>query len=111
MRSPDSGHIPLKDNLSQVNQGYILAKVLYRLHVMGGKNDSGTISFKFEYFTLHQISIDRVKTTERFIENQQFRVMQNGSHKLYFLSHPFRQFFHFFIPPILYFKFLEPGFK
>ena len=37
--------------------------------------------------------------------------MENGSDKLHLLSHSLGEFFHLFVPPILYFKFLEPKFQ
>jgi hypothetical protein len=65
---------------------------------------------KIEDFFFDEVRINRVKTTERFIENDQRRIVKDSSNKLKLLTHPFTEVFDFFVPPGLHFEFFKPHF-
>ena len=106
--APDIEHFSLQHHLRFVNERNVVAQFFYRFHVVGGKDDGFSFIFKAKHFIFYDFGIHGVESAERFVENQQIRIMDDGGNKLHFLLHPFREFFHFAVVPACNIKSIEP---
>ena len=87
----------------------MIAERLNRLHPVGGENDRAAALFQPQNLIRNQLGIHRVETGEWLIENNQFRLVKDGTDKLHFLCHTLREVLYFLIPPVLNLKSLEPN--
>ena len=73
-----------------VDEGDAVAQFLDRSHVMGREQDGGTLVAQFEYRLFQEVGVDGVETAERLIEDEDFRLVDDGGDELDFLLHAFR---------------------
>src|SRR3989454_1258661 len=69
----------------------LLAQLLGLLHVMGREQDGLPAMAHVEHRVLHHLSVHRIESRERFVENQEVRVVEHRRNELHFLLHPLRQ--------------------
>ena len=76
---------------------------------MGREENSGVaFRLEFEDDLADALGIDRIKTAQRFVQNQQPRFMQHRKDELNFLSHPLAHFADFLVPPTVDLQTVEP---
>src|SRR6185437_9032168 len=95
----------IQDLFSIIYQNNIVTNFFHLFHAMCTENNGGSFLCKFENFIFNEIAVYRIQAAERFIKNQQLRIMKNSCYKLQFLSHSLAQVIHLFIPPASHFKF------
>src|SRR5215472_15857415 len=86
--------VALQNGLAVVDQTDGIAQLLHLVHLVRRKQDSFSLSFQVEQDILQQQGVDRIETTERFIHDDEIRIVQQGSDKLNLLLHAFGKLFH-----------------
>ena len=75
---------------------------------MGREDDGGTLVAHFENLAFEQIGIHRVEAAERFVEDEQLRVVHHRGDKLYLLLHTLGELFDFLLFPTFDIEFGQP---
>ena len=78
---------------------------------MCGKQNGRALIAQFEDGFFQEVGIDGVEATERLVEDEDFRLVDDGGDELDFLLHTFREFLDFLVPPASDFKLVEPCFQ
>src|SRR6186997_2131400 len=77
-----SFYCTIKDLFSFVYKDDMVTDLFYLFHTMSTKKYRRSSLRQFEDFVFDQVTVYRIKTTERFIKNNKLRFMQNSSNKL-----------------------------
>lgn len=77
----------LQDNMGGIDERYVVAQFFDRSHIVGREDDGGPFVAQTQDFVFEQGGIDGIETTERFVENEQRRTMEDRDNKLQFLLH------------------------
>src|SRR6476646_6097989 len=89
----------VQDLFSFVDKNNVVANFFHLFHAVRTEYDAATFLCEIINFVFDEVGINGIKTTKRFIKNNQFWLMQNSGHELQFLPHSFTEVFHFLIPP------------
>lgn len=98
----------LQYDLSMIDERDLLTHLLDRRHIVGRKKDGSTFVAKAEDLTLELLGIDGIEARERFIEDQQWRTMDDGGDELHLLRHAFGKLFYLLVAPLAEVETLEP---
>src|SRR5258706_3377517 len=79
----------IKNLCSLVEQYNMITDLFHLFHTMRAKNDRSTFLCKSIYFVFDDIGVYRIKTAERFIQYDKFRLVQHHRDKLELLRHTF----------------------
>src|SRR3954452_22900123 len=71
------------------------------LHDMSGEKDGAIATRHIPDDLFHHLLVDGIEARERLIENDELRVVSDGSEDLYFLAHAFRESIGGFVGKIL----------
>src|SRR5690606_22181210 len=104
----DGAKVTAQDGLPFVEQADIVAHLLNLLHPVSGEQYGFAPVTQFDDNAFEGFAVDGVEPREWFVENVEVGVVCDGSHKLYFLLHPFRQISNFFTDPTRRFEAVEP---
>ncbi len=74
-------------DMGLVYQGYIVTQFLHRLHIMGREYYCRPLFLQTEYLLTYHLRIHRVEARERFIQNEQRRLVDHCGYELYLLGH------------------------
>src|SRR6476620_6668809 len=91
-----------------IHKYYLVADLFNLLHAVGTENNGSAIFCQFIDLLFDDIAVNRIQSTERFIQDDQFGIMKNSCYKLELLRHTLGKVFHFFIPPALHFQLYKP---
>src|SRR5580704_17048913 len=75
---------------------------------MGTQNDSAAAPAHFEDRAANRIGADGVEASERFVQDQQFRLGNHGSDELNLLAHALAKGFHFIVGALREAQAFEP---
>ena len=87
------------DNAGLVDEGYILAELLDRLHIVSRKDDGCSFVFQAQNLLADKFGVDRIEAGERLVEDHEPGSVDNGRYELNFLGHALRKLFHLLVPP------------
>jgi len=81
--------LTLNKGMPFINQADMVTELFYRTHIVGRKNNCGTLFSQREDLLFQHLSIDGIEAAEGFIKDQQFRFMQDSHNELDLLLHTF----------------------
>src|SRR5688572_11952488 len=91
---PQAGQRVAGQNSALVNDGDPVAELFGLAHDMRREDDGSTVRPKFTYGLLNLQSIQYIETDGRFVEDNDARIVSNGSRYRNLLLHTGGQFFH-----------------
>src|SRR5262249_55054100 len=94
--------------LSLIDQADRIAHHLHLLHAVSGENDGGTLLAQLQHDVLEHDGVDRVKSGEGLIQNEQWRSVNDRGNELNLLLHSLGKVDHLLFRPIGELKSFQP---
>ena len=104
----DGVDLAVEHHFRMVDQGDAVTDLLDRGHVVRRKEDGVPLVAQFEYLAFEQFGIDGIETAERFVEDEQLGLVDDGDDELHLLLHALGELFELLAPPRHDPELLEP---
>ena len=91
-----------------VDEGYVVAELLDRLHVVRGEHYGRAFFLQFQNLVPDELCIHRIKSGKRLVKYQERRPVHHRGDELYLLGHSLGKLLDFLVPPALDAEFHEP---
>src|SRR5689334_345806 len=104
----DLAQTSFEDLLRSIEQADVVADLLCHFHLVCREDDGLARAFEIEDDLFQQFDVDRIESRERLVENQEIRIVNDGSDELNLLLHSFRQLHRTFVFPLGEFYTCEP---
>jgi hypothetical protein len=102
------GERPVQHLGAPGDDGHPVAHLLGLLHVVGGEHHGSPRAGDLDDHVFHYLTVDRIQSAERLVEDDELRLVQQGPDELDFLLHAFGQVLYLLQGPVLEPQPLQP---
>src|SRR5688572_29753307 len=78
----NAGHCSIEYLLSFIYKNDVVAYFFHLFHAVGTENNAAAVLGQPVNFIFDEVGVNGIKTAERFIEDNQFGIVQNGGNEL-----------------------------
>src|SRR6478609_4397125 len=96
----DLGDRPVHHLLAPVDDHHAVTERLRLLHLVGGEDDRLPGPAELEDGVLEDLRVDRVESAERLVEDQEIRLVEQGTDELDLLLHPLGEVLDLVLGPV-----------